>query len=156
MGAALLGLLPGVLGVAPALLGGGGLITALLGFIPTLRTYVIPALLVILALAIAVIFYFKSEADGARAAIVQERADAQAAADVAIKKAADSSNQKIVELQNGLAAQGATADYYRELVANAKEPANAAACPPPAVDRDASRFLRAIANPSPAGNPVPK
>lgn len=84
--AVLLGLLPaGLASLVPLLLGGGGLATALLGFLPNLKTYALIGLAVLLGLAVIYGQTEKANYESEKAARTADRANAEAAARQAVQ-----------------------------------------------------------------------
>jgi hypothetical protein len=84
--AALLGLLPaGLVALLPLIFSGGGLATALLGFLPNLRQYAVIGLAVLLGLSVVYGQTEKANYESERAARVGDRANAEAAARQAVQ-----------------------------------------------------------------------
>lgn len=83
---ALLGLLPaGLVTLLPLIFSGGGLATALLGFLPNLRQYAVIGLAVLLGLALIYGQAEKANYEGEKAARTADRANAEAAARQAVQ-----------------------------------------------------------------------
>jgi hypothetical protein len=84
--AALLGLLPaGLVALLPLIFSGGGLATALLGFLPNLRQYAVIGLAVLLGLSVVYGQTEKASYESEKAARTADRANAEAAARQAVQ-----------------------------------------------------------------------
>lgn len=148
---ALLALLPdlGILhGLLPLVLGGGGGLAALTALVPNLRTYAVIGLAVLLAIAIGYGLVERGNYQGEKAARIADAAAAAAAASAKVAEAKKDADAREAALQATLGANRATADIYRDMVANAAP----SSCPPSAGAIAASRALGVLlASPHPAG-----
>lgn len=145
-----LGLLPSLLDWLPEILGGGGALGIVASFLPRLRTYVVPALAVLLAVAVIGLLWFRGEHEACKAGRIADAAAAEKAASDKVAAAKKTSDAKEAELRVELGANRATADIYRDMIANAQP--QAPSCPPSDAARAASRGLgMLLADPSPAG-----
>lgn len=143
-----LGLLPSLTDWVPEILGGGGALGIVAGFLPRLRTYVVPVLAVLLAVAVIGLLWFRGEHEACKAGRIADAAAAEKAASEKVAAAKKTSDAKEAELRVELGANRATADIYRDMIANAQAPS----CPPSGAARAASRGLGVLlSDPSPAG-----
>lgn len=149
----LLGLLPDLLQWAPHILGGLGGAAGLAGLFTNLRTY---ALIGLAAVTAGAIGYGLLERGNYQAEKAERIADAAAAAKAASDKIAEAkkeADKREAKLQAEIAANRATADIYREMIANAPP----SSYPPSAAARAASRGLSVLlAEPGPARSPPAK
>lgn len=146
---ALAGLVPAeILSLLPLLAGGGGLATLIAGLLPNLRTYAMIGLAVLLAIAIGYGLLERGNYQSEKAGRIADAAAAQAAADAKVAAAKKDADAREAALQATLGANRATADIYRDMIANAPP----SSCPPSAAARAASRGLGVLlADPHPAG-----
>jgi hypothetical protein len=149
--AALLGLLPaGLVALLPLIFSGGGLATALLGFLPNLRQYAVIGLAVLLGLAVIYGQTEKANYESEKAGRIADAAVAAEAARIKVAEAKKDADAREAQLRADLGANRATADIYRDMIANA--PPSSLSCPPTAGDRAASRGLGVLlADPRSAG-----
>lgn len=142
----MLALLPELTNLLPFLVGGTGLAALPLSFLPNLQKYVIIALAVLLALAVITALWFKGEAASCSAGRISDAKAAQDAADAKVASAKADADKREVALQTEIAANRTTADFYKDLITNAPPPPQG--CFPTSADRDASRALRMLIDPS--------
>jgi hypothetical protein len=146
----LLGLLPDLLQWAPHILGGGGILAAVTGFVPNLRTYAMAGLAILLAAAVGYGLLERGNYQAEKAGRVADAATAQAVALKMVAAAKADSDQTIADLQNLLEVRANTKTVTVDRINNALS-SNA---PPSAAAVDASRFLRTITSSRPAGGPT--
>ena len=93
----LIGLLPDVLHGLPEILGGGGAIAAVAGFLPNLRRYAMIGLAIVLALAVVGLLWFRGQYEGEKVARIADRAAEQAKVLEIQQRAAALSDELIIQ-----------------------------------------------------------
>lgn len=135
----LLGLLPDQLQWAPHLLGGGGIVAAIIGFVPKLRTYALFGLAALLALSVVGLLWYRGQYEAAVAACAKERLAAAQAVVEQYEKDRALSASLIARQAEQLATLSARASTIQKGIDNAPKTNG---CGP--VMRDTSRGLHEL------------